>query len=375
SGRKRYNENLYVMERLSDDLLSLILNKIEGANDRKSFSQVCKQWLRLEGLHRSTLQVFEAHLLPNFLPRFPNLLRFQASTAICNSFIRFLASTCPRLQVLNLNYKETGDRCCENVGKDDFDDEGLCDIARGCCDLRTVSLRRRSGIGNFGVVSLGGFSRNLRNLDLGWCRKVSDEALESIGGLNYLEVLNLQGCWLITDVGLAFLAKGSLCNTLKRLNLAECDQITDCGLVYLKEMGCLEELNLAECGPKVTDIGGEMAVAEIWTLKKLNLSWLVNVSDVTLVALAGSCWNLEVLDLTGCELVSGTGIRAFSSHDSLKELVLTRCDYGVTGDDLEQVVLGSSTLERIVLDKRLRIWIPMSVQENILRRNCMLDWK
>ncbi|KAK6163593.1 hypothetical protein DH2020_000457 [Rehmannia glutinosa] len=332
------------MERLSDDLLALILDKFDDPNDRKSFSQVCKNWLRVEGLHRSTLQVFEPDLLPNFLPRFPNLLKFQASTPIRNSLIQFLANTCPRIQVLNLNYKETGDLCCENVGEDDFDDEGLCDIARGCRDLRKVLLRRRSGIGNHGVVSLVGFSGNLRNLDLGFY------------------------------MGLAFLAKGYLCNTLRILNLAECDQITDCGLIYLKEMGCLEELNLAECGPKVTDIGFEMAVATFWTLKKLNMSWLIDVSTVTVVALARNCWNLEVLDLSGCELVSETVFCAFASHGSLKELIWTDNEFAITGHDLENLVFGCSTLERIVLDKRFRVWVPMAVEERILRRNCVLKW-
>ncbi|KAL0288601.1 UNVERIFIED_CONTAM: F-box protein [Sesamum angustifolium] len=356
------------MERLGDDLLSLIFSEIDDHNDRKSLSQVCKQWLRVEGLQRSSLQVFEPDLLPNFLPRFPNLIKFQASAEISNSLIQFVANTCPRIQVLNLNYREKRDFYCDEE-KDDFDDEGLGDIAKRCCDLEAIVLKRRSGIGNRGVASLGEFSRNLRTLDLGRCWKVSDEALDSIGFLNHLERLGLQGCWLITDVGLAFLAQGSLCDSLKILNLAECDQITDSGLIYLKKMGCLEELNLAECGPNVTDIGCEMAVAAIWTLKRLNLSWLVNVSDATLVALAQNCKHLEVLDLTGCELVTGSCIRAFSSHDSLKELVLIHCGYGFTGYDLEELVLGCASLECIVLDQRLRIWIPQSLQEN-----CVLDW-
>ncbi|KAK4419949.1 hypothetical protein Salat_2407800 [Sesamum alatum] len=184
---------LYVMERLGDDLLSLILNKIEidDPNDRNSLAQVCKQWLRVEGLQRSSLRVFETNFLPNFLPRFPNLVKLHVSAAISNSLIQFVVNTCPRIQVLNLNYRQKGDFAGENVETDDFDDEGLREIAEGCCDLEAIVLRRRVGIGNRGVASLGEFSRNLRNLDLRWCRKVSDEALESIGGLNHLEGLDL----------------------------------------------------------------------------------------------------------------------------------------------------------------------------------------
>ncbi|PIN10545.1 hypothetical protein CDL12_16872 [Handroanthus impetiginosus] len=364
------------MESLGDDLLSLIVSKIDNPDDRKSFSQVCKEWLSVEGLQRSTLRVFEPELLPNFLPRFPNLLKFRASVAIPNSIIQFLPNTCPRLQFLNLNYSDQEeDLLVEYLGYDDIDDEGLRDIAKGCPDLETVLLRGRSAIGDLGVVSLVGCARNLRNLDLGFCRKVSDEALKSIAGLNNLETLNLQGCCLITDIGLSFLAEGPVCNTLIKLNLAECDRITDRGLINLREMGALEDLNLADCGPMVTDLGIEIGVGANSSLKKLNLSWLVNVNDLALVALARSCWSLEVLDLTGCELISGRGIRAFSNHPSLKKLVLIRCDNVVSGDDLEDLALGCSSLECIVLDKSLSVWLPLSVQENILRLNCVLDWK
>ncbi|KAL6524072.1 hypothetical protein OROMI_031167 [Orobanche minor] len=239
------------MQRLLDEILALILDKIEDPNDRKSFSQVCRNWFILEGLHRSSLRVFEPDLIPNFLPRFPNLLNLHASRPIRNSVIRFLASRCPRIQVLNLNYKETHYVYREFEGEDDIDDEGLCDIARGCRKLETVSLRRRTRIGDLGVATLLGFSRNLRNLDLGFCCRVSDEAIKSIGDLKHLEALNLRGCNLVTDSGLAFMAQGFLCSTLRKLDLAECDQITDQGLMSLKDMGCLEELKSfrvwAEC--------------------------------------------------------------------------------------------------------------------------------
>ncbi|GFP96697.1 F-box/LRR-repeat protein 4 [Phtheirospermum japonicum] len=362
------------MERLLDELLALILDEIKDPDDRKSFSQVCKNWLRLEGLHRSSLRVLEPDLILNFLPRFPNLLKFQASTPIRNSLIHVVANTCPKIQVLNLNYKETCDFHFECAGEDDIDDEGLCDIAKGCRNLDTVLLRRRSRIGDLGVVTLLGLSRNLRNLDIGFCSRVSDEAIRSIGDLKHLEVLNLQGCFLITDCGLAFLGEGSLCDTLRKLNLAECDQITDKGLMNLKDMVHLEELNLSDCGPNVTDKAIEMAVAKLWSLKKLNLSWLINLTYKTIDALARGCSNLEVLDISGCETISPSTVCAFAGHGSLKELIWTDYDYGIAGEDLEYLVIGCSTLERIVLDKRFLIWIPTASQERISSQNCTLEW-
>ncbi|CAK9188460.1 unnamed protein product [Ilex paraguariensis] len=371
-------EHNWVMEILGDDnILALIFQWVDDPDHRKSFSLVCKQWLMVEGFTRLSLRVFEPHLLSTFLPRFPNLLLFQSSEVISSFYIEFVARTCPKLEVLDINYKEKNDDCdeCEDnlLGLVDVDDNGICAIAMCCSNLSKVFLRRRSRIGNVGVVSLVNLLHNLTILDLGWCSGITDEALEAIGvAANSLITLNLQGCCLITDVGLASLTKGSLSRTLKKLVIADCDRITDVGVLHLKQMYCLEQLNLEECGSKVTDTGG-MAISEIETLKRLKLSWLMNITDVTLIALAQNCQNLVLLDLKGCEFVTGNGIRAFMGHEALEMLVLVGCD-NVVGDDLEQIVLGCRTLRYIALDKRLRSWIPLTMQQKI-SKSCSLDWK
>lgn len=357
------------MEKLGDDELGWIINWVHDHNDRKSISQVCKQWLRVEGQTRLYIRVLEAEVLHNFLPRFPNLVTFQASGLICNAHLECVAQTCPKIEVLNLNTRKMHDDLDESDELSGLNG-GIHAIANGCRELRKVYLRRR-GIGNFGVVSLLNFGKNLTELDLGRCNRITDQALEAIGYATSLCVLNLRCCWLITDSGLAMLANGSTARTLKKLIIAECERITDYGLSCLQQMCCLEELNLAECGPAVTDIGG-VAVASIPTLKWLNLSWLINISDVTLTAIAEHSQKLTVLDLTGCELITGEGVRAFVDHESLEELVLVSC-VNVFQSDVELLVLGSQSLKYIKLDKRLRMWIPIATQENI-SRFCRLDW-
>ncbi|KAL6344694.1 hypothetical protein AAG906_002600 [Vitis piasezkii] len=367
--RRKDKEHDFVMEKLGDDELGLIINWVHDHNDRKSISQVCKQWLRVEGQTRLYIRVLEAEVLHNFLSRFPNLVTFQASGLICNAHLECVAQTCPKIEVLNLNTRKMHDDLDESDELSGLNG-GIHAIANGCRELRKVYLRRR-GIGNFGVVSLLNFGKNLTELDLGRCNRITDQALEAIGYATSLCVLNLRCCWLITDSGLAMLANGSTARTLKKLIIAECERITDYGLSCLQQMCCLEELNLAECGPAVTDIGG-VAVASIPTLKWLNLSWLINISDVTLTAIAEHSQKLMVLDLTGCELITGEGVRAFVDHESLEELVLVSC-VNVFQSDVELLVLGSQSLKYIKLDKRLRMWIPIATQENI-SRFCRLDW-
>lgn len=365
------------MENLGDDVLASIMIRVHDSASRRSISQVCKQWLRIEGLTRSSVRVFDPNLLLNFLPRFPNLQKFDTSEKITNAHLEILAEKCPRIQILNLDTSEKKNRFYderdESLALDDFDENGLCFIAMGCSHLNTVSLRKRSGVGNAGVVSLVSFLPKLIDLDLSFCDKVSDEALRVIGSVSSLKNLNLHGCWLISDAGLKSLAGGPLRMTLKKLILAECDRITDCGVLSLMQLCCLEELDLAECGPNVTDLAGE-AIASSESLKRLNLSWLVNVSDATVIALAEGCKNLDALNLTGCEFVTGEGVRTLTKHGSLKELILTSCEK-LSGYDLEELVLGCQTLEYIVVDRRLRMWVPMEVQDNIMREHCWIDWK
>lgn len=364
------------MSVLGFDELSLILQRVPDPNDRKAFSEVCKQWLRVEGLNRLAIRVLEPDLLRRFLPRFPNLVQFECSKLLTDSDADFVSRTCRKIESFNLSYKQPRHACCDfgeaSSGVEDVGSNGLCAVASGCPRVSKVLLRRRKNVEDSGVVSLVERAKNLRTLDLGWCSLITDQSLEAIGRANCIRTLNLERCSMISDSGLAYLANGSLARTLKKLVLAECDQITDSGASVLPRFCCLEELNIAECGPKVTDDGG-MAIAAIKSLRTLNLAWLINVSDITLFALAKNCENLVSIDLTGCELISGAGIRAFENHSCLESLVLANC-YGVNMHDIEQTVLGCQSLQHIVLQKGLRMWMPEAMRENICRL-CTVDWK
>ncbi|KAJ6382815.1 hypothetical protein OIU77_031274 [Salix suchowensis] len=341
------------MSELGDDELALIISWVIDQNDRKSFSQVCKQWLNVESQTRLSIRVFEPELLHKFLPRFPNLLTFECWKRITNNHLEIIATTCPKLEFLNLKQQSVESQ--NLVGFDDisdFDDVGVLAIANGCCKLCKVLFRRRMRVGNVGVISLVKCAQSLGVLDLGRCSLINDSSLEAIGCMNSIRALNLEGCSLITDKGLAFSGNRVFFKDIK------------------EGMCCLEELNLAECGPKVTDNGG-MAVASIASLKRLNLSWLINVSDITLVAISENCRNLIALDLTGCEMITGAGIRAFGYHECLESLVLASCD-NICGDDVD-MVLKCKSLRSIVLDKGLKMWISMRMQENISRIAEIMD--
>eukprot|EP01018_Ginkgo_biloba_P013499 Gb_07301 [translate_table: standard] len=361
------------MDKISDDEVGLILKRVTNRTDRRACSQVCTQWRRVEGSTRTALRVLDPQLLHLFLPRYPNLFVLEAGRGITDSDLELIADTCPALQVLNLNLRQTVGflDVFEESDIDTVSDEGICAIAAGCRDLRRVYLRRRKGVGNVGATALIKSASNLTHLDLSWCHGITDQALEAMGAAGSLQVLILHGCTLVTDWGLASLATGSSARTLKRLDLRECDQISDLGVTLLQQLSCLQVLNLAECGPRVTDTGG-VALGAVYSLESINFSWLINISDVSLLTIAENCQNLKEINITGCELITGVGVRSFSQHKSLQVLILASC-YNVFSDDIEQTVLECPTLLYLGLDKGLRRWIPDGLLERIQGR-CRIEW-
>ncbi|KAL6216742.1 hypothetical protein ACLB2K_009961 [Fragaria x ananassa] len=130
---------------------------------------------------------------------------------------------------------------------------------------------------------------------------------------------------------------------------------------YALNLQCLEELDLESCGYRtgVTDSGVIAAVSGNRSRKKLNLGRLTNVSDQSIVFVAGNCPNLEILDLSG-SYVTGAGVRAFSGHRCLQSLDLRMCsEFRLS--DIEHMVLGCQSLKSIVLSNMIKETIPESL--------------
>ncbi|KAL6585367.1 hypothetical protein OROMI_002011 [Orobanche minor] len=355
---------------LSDDELGLIVKFLNDTDDRKSFSEVCKQWSKIEGLNRSSLRLLQSDLLRRVLPRCPNLITFQSQEPLSDADLEFLAQTCPRLQIININIRDD-----VNASKvqANLESDGVCALANHCPYIMKLLLRGRL---KSRVAPAMELLPNLTHLDLGFCYKVDDDDIEAIASaVGSITYLNLESCFCITDRGLGFLSCSLLSKTLKTLVLAKCSKITDCGVSVLQNMCCLENLNLANHGARITDAEG-LAISEIKTLKKLNLAGVMSLTDRTIVALARNCLDLEVLDLSDCQKVTGAGLRAFRSHACLNAIVLLYC-FRFFGSDLEHLVLDCPTLKCIVVDEYVGRQILPEMQEST--RKCVsysfsFDW-
>ncbi|KAL6207978.1 hypothetical protein ACLB2K_018930 [Fragaria x ananassa] len=142
--------------------------------------------------------------------------------------------------------------------------------------------------------------------------------------------------------------------------------ITDSGVAHLRNMQCLEELDLE--GNVLTDTGVIATISGNQSLQKLNLSWLRNVSDRSMVFVAENWPNLKFLDLSGTR-VTGAGIRAFSGHMCLESLVLRSC-YAFSWHDVERMMLGCPSLKSFVLTKSI---IKRPIPERLTRILTLVD--
>jgi hypothetical protein len=149
-------------------------------------------------------------------------------------------------------------------------------------------VMRSAEVTDAGVAHLKDL-KELRELDLGECKRITDVGLAYIKDLKELRKLNLSWCDLITDAGLAYLKD---LKELRKLDFMRCLRITDAGLAYVKDLRELKELDLSLCR-RITDAG----VAYLKDLKEL-----------------------RELDLRFCELITDVGLAYLKDLKELRKL-------------------------------------------------------
>ncbi|GJW80513.1 leucine-rich repeat, cysteine-containing subtype protein [Tanacetum coccineum] len=155
------------MESLGDDELLFIFDNIHNVRDRKSFYQVSKQVLRVECTGLRKLDIWYLDLLKDILTLSSKLVKFTCCMPLPNTYMQLLARSCPNLRYLGLD--------CFQISDFDFDDDGLCVVAKACSHLKKVDLDGRLHVGDAGVDCLVRSCKNLISLNLSRCARVTDE--------------------------------------------------------------------------------------------------------------------------------------------------------------------------------------------------------
>ncbi|GKU85623.1 hypothetical protein SLEP1_g262 [Rubroshorea leprosula] len=286
---------------LPDELIEEIFQRVDSKSDRDACSLVCKRWLGLERLSRTTLRIGASScpdLFVNLLAsRFPNVKTVHIDERLAISLPVHLGKRRGRdktkLTPRRLHYSD------EKSEEGDFEsvsltDNGLTALADEFVKLEKLSLIWCSDISSFGLTSFAQKCASLRSLDLQGCY-IGDQGLAAVGKCcQQLQDLNLRFCEGLSDRGLIDLAIG--CGeSLKSLGVAACAKITD---ISLEAVGSnckfLETLSLDS---EYIHNKGVMAVAQGCNLLKVLKIQCSNVTDDTLTAVATSCLSLELLAL------------------------------------------------------------------------------
>lgn len=176
-----------------------------------------------------------------------------------------------------------------------FGNSSLAVMGRICHQIQDIVLTGLPGITDSGVFSLVQTSESgVTKLDLSRCVNLTDKIVSEIsmahGGT--LEVLNLDGCGLITDASVVTIAQN--CSLLRELDVSK-SAITDFAIAAL---ACAEHLSLqilSVSGCRVSNKSVPFLKKLGETLIGLNMMQCRGVSNDAVGILEGQIWKCDIL--------------------------------------------------------------------------------
>ncbi|KXS14986.1 RNI-like protein [Gonapodya prolifera JEL478] len=253
----------------------------------------------------------------------------------------------------------------------------------------TVKLTDCTRVDEAGLRQVGIYAPNLRVLELGFCGRMTDDALSLIcQRCPFIDEMQLQGPFLVTDDGFSTIFQTfgrhlkrfsledspkittksvlsiiSACNPsspvlgpsgkaphdgLSVLRFVRCSSLEDTALLAMASLGCpLQQLDLVGLNEKsTTDNGVVEALAALGaSLWCLDLSWNPKLGDATALAIPDRCPNIREVGLAGCVAVTNKGLVEMleslnaSMQDGDESRGLTKVDFarlpmGVVDDEV-----------------------------------------
>jgi hypothetical protein len=177
-------------------------------------------------------------------------------------------------------------------------DVGLTRLAKGCPNIKSLTLPHREGLSDSGVVQLAAM-RGLESLRLYGCDRITDASLQSLlPVLRHLTCLGLAGCAKVTDASVLVAARLPVLTSLDVSSTC----LSDIGLLALaKDTETLEDLSCSKCA-SVTD-KGVVALACLYRLRSLSLDFCHRLTDLSVRVLA-TLPALRFLNMFRCERIS-----------------------------------------------------------------------
>ncbi len=258
------------------------------------------------------------------------LLHACGCSGITDRAIKAACHLCPALQHVDLR-------------RTSITEQGIMLLGKKQKGLESVWLSGTESVTDFSVTRLVLSLRNLSDLRLRNCCKLSDDALTSLVRKDSLRVLDLGGLGNLSEEALVRIVRTS--SRLTHLNLSRCsrvgsDLVWNIGprvSVRLQSVSDDEEDAASSPGDGATgDEGAIDSWEDLEDSKQLHLTlglpWLqaLSLAKCTLVTDSGFsrvslCQQLEELDISDCERVTDTSMMAVLKACSLRALVVRGC--------------------------------------------------
>jgi len=222
---------------------------------------------------------------------------------------------------------------CHPMGKPDYsNDEGLARVARSCPGLRSYNLYGCKDYTNTGLHALSSGCLRLKELDLSYAEQLDDSSLKIISGFVHLTELNLNGCKMITDAGVAVLCANSpqllslALNNCRNMNLSitrACIPSITAGCARLTNLNLRDSLGYGN-GP--IDMDGLIG-KRCQSLVQLTIN-NPDLADESMRSIGKHCKQLTMLDLSDCVLATDASAVAIGQGCPL----LTTLNYAAKTD-------------------------------------------
>ncbi|KAM9815909.1 F-box/LRR-repeat protein 14 [Syngnathus typhle] len=177
--------------------------------------------------------------------------------------------------------------------------------------LEELCLQSCKELTDYSVEVLVKHQPGLQKVDISCCTELTSRAVVAVArGLSSLTRLSLSRDWKITETGLADLVS---IPSLRNLDLSECLHVGGVEMVKglsrcLSERAQLEKLNLRSCTYMRDEAVFTLTQLLGSTLRELDLTSCVNVTDLSVRAIATYLQGLLVLRLGWCKEVTDWGL-------------------------------------------------------------------
>ncbi|KAG3012972.1 hypothetical protein PC120_g13554 [Phytophthora cactorum] len=274
----------------------------------------------------------------------PNLrvVLLAGSSALTDAGVQWMVSRCSQLTRLDL------------TGAIGLTDATCAALGANCPELRSLKINGVKGISDVGLRLLAAGCTKLELLHTANLYLVSDgsnrdfglEGLRAIASKCYeLQDLNLSGCFQLQER--ALVAIGASCCELRKLSLQACYDVTLVAITAVLK-GCQKLTKLDLSGVRRCDDRVLRAIAKYGSsITQFVVAGCDRVGDIGLKYLASTrADQLELLDLTGCRLVSDTGLNVLCDafqRPKLAHLVLADCPL-ITQDPIARLAFACPQL-------------------------------